>query len=213
MNFQALMTIIGDRPYFDLPTLLQLTGEKRQSVIVQLSRFQKQGKISPLRRGMYVFAGPFRKKTPAAVFLANRIYSPSYLSFHWALWYYDIIPEHVFEYTNVTTRVPRTFKNEFGVFSYTHIKQSCFGGYRTAELDGSRFLVAEPEKALADLWYIGKGEWTVERMAEMRFQNFKAISSGKLAAHIRLYGHQRLVRALQNWRHFIRLEKKGTKTL
>ena len=180
MKFADIISATRNLPYFDLATIAQLSGEPRQSLRMQLSRLVRQDKIKSLRRGMYVLGEPYRKVSPNPAMLANRIYTPSYLSFHWALGYYGLIPEKVVLYTSATTRGPRLFENEFGHFQYKHIKPDCFAGYQAVEIDRQKVLVAVPEKALLDLWHIADGEWTTERMGGMRFQNFEIVSRKKL---------------------------------
>ena len=213
MKFVDIVSATRNMPYFDLPTVAQLSGEPRQSLRMQLSRLIRQGKIKSLRRGMYVLGAPYRKVDPNPAILANRIYTPSYLSFHWALGYYGLIPEMVFMFTSATTRVPRLFKNEFGSFLYKHIKPDCFAGYQTVEIDRKKVLIAAPEKALLDLWHIENGEWTTERMASMRFQNFEAVSLKKLTGYVELFHSPRLVRAVRNWRAYVKAEMDGEKEL
>lgn len=213
MRFEQLVSAIRNMPYFDLATIAQLSGDPRQSLRMQLSRLVKQGKLKSLRRGMYVLGEPYRKVDPNPAFLANRIYSPSYLSFHWALGYYGLIPEMVFMFTSATARGPRLFKNEFGSFQYKHIKPDCFAGYQTVEIDRQKVLIAVPEKALLDLWHIENGEWTTERMASMRFQNFEMVSLKKLNKYIKMYHSPRLVRAVRNWQAYIKTETEGVKKL
>lgn len=208
-----LISATRNLPYFDLATIAQLSGEPRQSLRMQLSRLAKQGKLSPLRRGMYALGEPYRKVEPSPALLANRIYAPSYLSFHWALGYYDLIPEMVYMHTSATTRGPRLFKNAFGRFQYRHIKTECFTGYQTVEIDRQKVLVAEPEKALLDLWHIEKGEWTEERMASMRFQNFEMVLLKKLNRYAEMFQSPRLARAVRNWRAYVIEEMKGVKEL
>ncbi|MFH1476137.1 MAG: hypothetical protein ABIH24_01405 [Verrucomicrobiota bacterium] len=200
-------------PYFDLPTIVQLSGEPRPSLRMQLSRLIRQGKIKSLRRGMYALGEPYRKVNPNPAMLANRIYTPSYLSFHWALGYYGLIPEKVVLYTSATPRGPRLFKNEFGSFQYKHIKPDYFAGYQTIALDGQKVLIALPEKALLDLWHIEHGEWTTERMVSMRFQNFEMVSLKKLRKYVEMFHSRRLVRAVKNWRTYVKAEMKGVKEL
>jgi len=213
MKFSELIAIAGNMPYFDLATIVQLSEEPRQSLRMQLSRLVKQGKIKSLRRGMYALGEPYRKINPNSAVLANWIYTPSYLSFHWALGYYGLIPEMVFQFTSATPRVPRLFKNEFGSFLYRHIKPDYFAGYQTMKIDGQKVLIAEPEKALLDLWHIDNGEWTKERMASMRFQNFEVVSREKLGKYAELYQSPRLIRAVGNWRTYVTEEMKGVKEL
>ena len=213
MRFEQLIAAVRSMPYFDLPTVVQLSGEIRQSLRMQLSRLVRQGKIKSLRRGMYALGEPYRKVNPNPAMLANRIYTPSYLSFHWALGYYGLIPEKVVLYTSATARVPRLFENEFGRFQYKHIKPDCFAGYQTVEIDGQKVLIAVPEKALLDLWHIEDGEWTTERMAGMRFQNFEMVSLKKLSRYAEMFQSPRLVRAVRNWRAYAKAETKGEKEL
>lgn len=213
MKFADIISATRNMPYFDLPTVVQLAGGPRQSLHMQLSRLIRQGKVKSLRRGMYALGEPYRKVNPSPALLANRIYSPSYLSFHWALGYYALIPEHVFMYTSATTRVPRLFKNEFGSFQYKHIKPDCFAGYQTLKMDGQKILIALPEKALLDLWHIENGEWTTERMASMRFQNFEMVSLKKLIRYAATFRSPRLIRAVRNWRVYVKAEMEGMKNL
>lgn len=213
MRFEQLIAAIRNLPYFDLPTVVQLSDEPRQSLRMQLFRLVRQGKVKSLRRGMYVLGETYRKMSPNPAMLANRIYTPSYLSFHWALGYYGLIPEKVVLYTSATTRVPRSFENEFGHFQYKHIKPDCFAGYQTVAMDGQNVLIAVPEKALLDLWHIENGEWTTERMASMRFQSFEMVSPKKLNRYAEMFQSPRLVRAVRNWQAYVKAEMEGVKVL
>lgn len=213
MRFGELIKAVREMPHFDLAAIVQLAGEPRQSLRMQLSRLIRQRKIISLRRGMYVLGELYRKVNPNPAVMANRIYTPSYLSFHWALGYYGVIPEKVVLFTSATARVPRLFKNEFGSFQYKHIKPDCFTGYQTVDIDGQKVLIAVPEKALLDLWHIENREWTTERMASMRFQNFEIVSRKKLEKYAELYQSSRLLRAVKNWRVYVKAEMEGAKEL
>ena len=117
---------------------------------------------------MYALGEPYRRTALHAAALANKLHSPSYLSLQWALSYHGLIPEGVPAYTSITTRVGRSFSNPIGEFIYTHIKLPAFFGYSAQQIDGQDTMVAVPEKALLDVWYQGKGEWTCRRMEQMR---------------------------------------------
>jgi len=62
---------------------------------VQLSNREKKGLIIRLKQGLYVLNENNRKIEPSRIFLANSLYSPSYVSTAYALGYYDLIPEKV----------------------------------------------------------------------------------------------------------------------
>ena len=213
MKLAEIVSATRTMPYFDLATIAHLSGEPRQSLRMQLSRLVRQGKVKSLRRGMYALGEPYRKVSPNPALLANRIYTPSYLSFHWALGYYGLIPENVVLFSSATTRGPRLFANEFGRFQYTHIKPDCFAGYQTEAMDGQKVLIAVPEKALLDLWHIENGEWTTERIAGMRFQNLEMVSLKKLNKYAEMFHSPRLVRAVSNWQTYVKTEMKGVKEL
>jgi len=210
MKYHDLVKFLGQEGYFDLAALVQLAGERRESLCIQLHRWCKDGKLLALRRGMYVFpeVGGLTKINPAE--LANRLYTPSYISTYWALGYYGLIPEKVVTYTSVTSRVTRSFSNALGVFSYQSLKPAAFFGYRLMTMGDKRVLIADPEKALLDLWYLEHGAWSRERMEAMRFQNQDVIDEEKLHAYARRFQSPRLVKTVVEWTRVTRLENEGT---
>jgi predicted transcriptional regulator of viral defense system len=210
MKFDSLVDLVASRPFFDLATAVQLSGENRAGVRTQLYRWTRQGKILMLRRGMYALADRYRKVPINPAELANHLYRPSYLSGVWALGFYGLIPEKVATYTSVTSRVPRRFQNELGSYEYRNVKQIAFFGYRDAGIQGNQVLLAEPEKALLDLWHLGRGNWSEARMTEMRFQNQDAVSPEKLAAYANRFDSPRLRRAAELWCKVARLDEVGT---
>jgi hypothetical protein len=84
------------------------------------------------------------------MYVASRLYSPSYVSLETALSNYSIIPEVSMAVTSVTTKPTRTFKNQHGLFIYRTVKPACFSGYYVAQVSGFPVLIAEPEKAVVD---------------------------------------------------------------
>lgn len=200
MTFDALVGLVGSLSCFDLAMVVQLTGERRQSVTNQLSRLVKAGKVTALRRGLYVLAEHYRRTSVQPAELAGLIYRPSYLSGLWALSFYGLIPEGVPVFTSVTSRSPRRFTNSFGAFYYRHLKQSLFFGAKPMLISGRRVMVASPEKALVDHWHLNSGEWSVARMREMRFSPTPVINSKKLKAMLNEIDMPRLYRAYEVWR-------------
>lgn len=213
MNYDSLVKLTGAMPWFDLPLLVQAFDDRREGIRVQLSRWIKQGKVVGLRRSMYTLPDTYRRAalTPAA--LANQLYRPSYLSGLWALGFHDMIPERVVWLTSVTPRVPRRFENPFGIFDYRNIKQDCFFGCQTVTHGGQEILVAEPEKALLDHWHLTAGEWTAERIEEMRYQHVGKVSEAKLKTYADRFRSPRLSRAIHRWLKLSAEVEKGTVTL
>lgn len=213
MNFGELLTLAGDLESFDLALVVQALDERRDAILVQLSRFMKAGKVVGLRRGMYTLADAYRRVTLSTARLANQLYRPSYLSGLWALAAHDLIPERVVWLTSVTPRPPHRFENPFGVFDYRSLKQDAFFGYASLRYGEQDALVAEPEKALLDLWHLGSGEWTVERLGEMRFQNTETVSPEKLQDYAERFRSPRLLRAATRFLAQARESDEGTVSL
>ena len=213
MKFEDFLVKLGEHDFFDLATVVQLTEERRKSIQVQLYRWCKKGKLIPLRRGMYAIAAPYISRPINPAKMANHLYTPSYLSHHWALGYYGLIPEKVVTYTSISSRVPRHFENAYGVFTFRHVKPSVFFGYHSVQIDGQRVLMALPEKALLDLWYLEAGGWTQARMAEMRFQNMELVNSARLQEFAERFSSPKIANAVKAWLELKDSEEDGTVSL
>ena len=210
MKHDALLSLVAGQSYFDLATLVQLSGEPRTKLRTQLSRWVKAGKLLPLRRGMYAPAENYRTDAINPAELANQLYRPSYLSLEWALGFHGLIPEMVVTYTSVTSQAPQHFDNAFGRFDYRHVKQAAFFGMVTTTIQGQQVMLATPEKALLDYWYLNSGPWPRSRMAGMRFQHGDHIDRVRLRQGAERFASPRLQRAVGVWQAFIDDQQSGT---
>lgn len=98
-------------------------------------------------------------------FSANRIYRPSYISLWTALSHYGLIPEGVFQIYSVSTLKTQHFDTPLGVFIYQHLKPKLFFGYRIEQWQNKPLLMAEPEKALLDTFYLNE-HWKDQKDVE-----------------------------------------------
>jgi len=209
MTFDRFVQLLGHLPFFDLAMILQISGENKSKVKTQLYRWIKSGKIVALRREMYTLADRYRKAPLYPTVLANQLYKPSYLSGLWALNYYGLIPEKIVIYTSVTSRVPRTFTNQFGTFQYSNIRQSCFFGFSLRVIQQQNIWLSDPEKAILDVWHLNKGEWTIDRLSSIRFQNVEILDFEKLKQYANKFDSPRINRAVKNWDLFVEMGKEG----
>lgn len=88
--------------------------------------------------------------------VANAIYSPSYLSFDYALAYHGLIPERVYVYTSATFRKnkKKKYTNKIGTFTYCDVPAACYPyGIEIKEEGQYTYLIASAEKALCDKLY------------------------------------------------------------
>lgn len=117
----------------------------------KISALIKKGELIRIKKGVYVLGERYRRNLYSREALANLIYGPSYISLEYALSFYGLIPERVEELTSMTCNRSKTFNNFLGRFNYHH---SCPRHYPigvTYQLqENIGFLIATPEKALAD---------------------------------------------------------------
>lgn len=118
----------------------------------KVQALEKAGELIRLRRGLYVVNPELSGKPINVQLCANHIYGPSYVSLHWALRWYGLIPERVFRMTSVTIKPSKVFENTLGFFDYYKINREYFPvGVKSVTDDGISYLMATPEKALCDL--------------------------------------------------------------
>lgn len=116
----------------------------------ELHQLISEGLLTRLKKGLYIL----KTDSPSEEEIANILYKPSYISFEYALAYYNIIPEMVYQITSATTKPTRLFTVEHNSFSYYTIKLEAYTGYTLVKRGESRFYIAEPEKALVDYLYV-----------------------------------------------------------
>jgi len=133
-----------------------------------LTRWCHRGLLVKLRNQYYAFP-EYRQMPDFSRYVANRIYSPSYISLHSALAFYGMIPEEVVQLTSVTTLKTARFENDFGTFHYQNVKTPFYFGFEIKTIQSGRgLLFATPEKALLDLLYLNPYYKTEQDMEELR---------------------------------------------
>ncbi len=118
---------------------------------------KKQGILTPLKSGLYIYNSTSKEQSISKEIIANTLLGPSYISFDYALWYYSLIPESVYEVTSATTKRSKIFSTSFGTFSYRQIKKKLFSlGLNIKSIKSGNFIIASKEKALCDKVYYAK---------------------------------------------------------
>lgn len=182
------------------------------SVIFKLNQYQteyalaqlvKDGLLERVKRGLYTL----KTDAPNEKEIANALYKPSYISFDYALSYYNLIPEAVYEVTSATTNPTRLFITKNLSFGYYTIKKEAYTGYNLKNENERRFLIAEPEKAVVDYLYVlslgqrgllGKrivnDRLTIANLDEGKIRHFGAIfASPKLTEWIEKLLHKEVL--------------------
>ncbi len=168
MKYTDLAKALRNEEVFDLPLLEVLSGQGRDVLKVQLHRWIRDGKVVALRRGLYALGEEWSGEKNGAR-LANLMVQPSYLTGLWALSWYGLIPETVYEYTSAVTSRRQFYENKYGRFGYRALKPGLFRRWTDRECGGRKIRVAEPEKAVLDYLYWTAGD-PVQIMKTLRFQ-------------------------------------------
>lgn len=150
----------------------------------------QEGLFLRLKKGLYAL----KTDVPGEKEIANRLYRPSYISFAYALAYYNILPEMPYQVTSATTKSTRLFTIQDKVFAYYSVKKEVFTGYILKKEGELSFLIAEPEKALVDYLYfanIGRGP-SSDRL------NTSTLNKEKALEYARLYGRKSLIARIEN---------------
>jgi len=164
----------------------------------RLVEWQQKGYLLKIKRGYYCFSE--RNRGEHFLYLAaNKIYSPSYISFESALAYYNLIPEGVFTTISATTKNTANYSTSLGDFSYRHIKSALFFGYRLLKEKDFTIKIAEPEKVILDYFYINKIN-SFEEIKAIRFNKIIAkeiISFDKLRTYQKVFNSKILENRIQ----------------
>ncbi len=178
-------TIKGKKLYiFSANDIRALFGVSAVATASLLHRYKKQGFILQIKRGSYVFPDAL----PPDVYIANKLYSPSYISLEFALSYHGVIPETVYEITSVTTKATRRFETLGKIFSFRKIKKGAYTGYGIEKQGGLSFYIADAEKAFVDANYLR----LMNNQKPISRFNKEKIDSKKALCYAELFGKNNL---------------------
>ncbi len=182
MNYLDRLRLIKEKGMrlFSLREFCLLTGLSPHVAQITLGRYRQKGLVKRPKRGLYYFV----EFPPSDFGLANRMYSPSYISLETVLSQEGIIPETVYSVTSVAPKSARSFVVDGKVFEYSKIKPVAFTGYFKKE----EFLIAEPEKALVDYLYLASlGK---RRLSERLYLD--KLDQEKIKRYVELYNNRKL---------------------
>lgn len=170
MHYLRLLAFLQKNNYyiFSVRDLKNIFPEvKSKTLQNQLGFWVKKCYINRLRREVYELLQKGKVEIPD-LYVAGKLYSPSYISLETALFLYGIIPDVAAQVTSVTPKISRRFKNKYGLFIYHSIKDSAYQGYSLTEYSGFKIFLAEKEKALADFAYFAARGATEQDFEKLR---------------------------------------------
>jgi hypothetical protein len=136
-----------------IKTATMLKAELKDFVnpTVKIRRLVAGGELVPIIRGLYE-----TDRNIPGHYLAPVIYGPSYLSFEFALAYYSLIPEAVYNFTSATfeKKKAKQYTTPYGMFVYRDVPSEAYPlGVVLLSENGYEFQIASPEKAICDELY------------------------------------------------------------
>ena len=150
MRYQELKSRLKDFPVFSLADIRKIEASFHRR---QLSTWVEKKYIKKIRRGHYMFSDTVLNEE-VLFLIANRIYTPSYVSFESALSYYGLIPEGVYSITSACGRKTARFRTPIAEFTYRKIRPELLFGYNLQQIGNQRYKIAEIEKAVLDYLYL-----------------------------------------------------------
>lgn len=171
----------------------------------RLSEWQDKGYIKMIRRGYYIFSD-LEPSEPILFLIANKIYSPSYVSLEMAFAFYNLIPESVYAITSVSSEKTIKFKTEVGEFIYRRLKPELMFGYKLINCKNQNFKIAEIEKALLDYFYLNPHLKNENDFFELRFnvEEFRNIANReKLTFYLKEFKSKILAERIDKFLKFI----------
>ncbi|AXH09082.1 hypothetical protein AHALO_0696 [Malaciobacter halophilus] len=159
---------------FSHEMLYALLEKSVSNVNDKISNLVKSGELVRLKKGFYTFSKAYLTKPIDLISVANTLYTPSYVSFDYALSYYGMIPERVSEITSATSKNEKLFETPVGRFSYKKVPLKAYSvgiDWFYDEDEGGRF-IATPEKALCDKIRYDRGIGTLTQGAMVDYLKY-----------------------------------------
>jgi len=159
---------------FSHEMLYALLEKSVSNVNDKISNLVKNGELTRLKKGFYTFSKAYLTKPIDLISVANTLYTPSYVSFDYALSYYGMIPERVSEITSATSKNEKLFETPVGRFSYKKVPLKAYSlgiDWLYDENEGGKF-IATPEKALCDKIRYDRGIGTLTQGAMVDYLKY-----------------------------------------
>ncbi len=199
MTYNDFKNRVQKMPIVFSRDIMLRSGREKQVTLNQLGRWCRRGLLIKLRKGIFFLNSNDRKIMPSRVYIANQLYSPSYVSLEYALNFYDLIPESVSDLTSVSAKKTLLIKNELGQFVYRHCQPDFFRGFEALkDEEGLISFIAVPEKAIVDFIYFNLSRFKppYEEMLKesYRFQNVDSLNPKKIISFAKLIKNNKLLK-------------------
>ena len=203
MNYIKLKNFLKDYTIFSLNDIKMIDSSFYRR---RLNEWQDKGYIKKIIRGYYIFSD-LEINEYVLFEIANKIYSPSYISSEMALSYYHFIPESVYGITSVSTRRTYSFKTPIAEFIYKTVKPQLFFGYNLIKYNNKYIKIASLEKAILDYFYLhsdikGENDFASLRLNKEIF--LKEFNEEKLNKFLERFAQKSLTKRIESFGEFMK---------
>lgn len=137
----------------------------------KIKRLCNENKLYKLTRSIYC-----DEKNISPYLLSGIIYGPSYISFSYALSYYELIPERVVTITSATTnkKKKKEYTNFYGRYTYRDVPSAVFNKEIVYKVENNiAYMIATKEKALCDKLYELPPVKNINELKTLLFENLR----------------------------------------
>ncbi|MCL4377821.1 MAG: hypothetical protein M1409_05480 [Actinobacteria bacterium] len=203
MKYINLREKLRNFPVFSIRDIEKIEDKKFHRR--RLNEWQKKNYIKKIIKGYYSF-NDLEINEEILFEIANKIYSPSYISFEIALSYYELIPESVYKITSASTKKTYSFNTPVAKFDYKKIKESLFFGYEINNRDKYSYKIASPEKTILDFFYINSHIRDIDHFENLRINKnnfFKQVNEVRLFEYLEIFGNKSLSYRIKKFYKFL----------
>ena len=156
---------------FSHEILESILSDNVSNINAKIAYMVNKGELIRLKKGLYTLGEDYQTISIDMISLANTLYAPSYVSFDYALSYYGLIPERVYEITSATMRMKKEFDTPLGRFTYKPIPLQAYAlgvDWLYDDIHGGK-LIATSEKALCDKIRSDRG---IGRLSQQKLRDY-----------------------------------------
>ena len=201
MKYLDFRNALKPRLVFNLSDIRKISDNFDRRRLVE---WQDAGYITRIRNGHYCFTD-FEATELSLFYLANNIYSPSYISLQSAMSYYNLIPEAVFSIVSVSTLKTNYFGTTYSPFVYKNLKHELFFGYKLFKTNNFTIKIAEPEKLILDLCYFNKpkNELDFESLRISQERCIELINFDVLNSYLKIYNSSIMNKRVEMFKNYL----------
>jgi len=181
----SLLNILrGGNTVFTFKDILLASGETNASRLRRrIHYYVKAKELYPIRRGIYG-----KDKNYDRLELANKIFSPAYISFETVLAKEGVIFQH-YDQIFVASYLTREISCDGGVYDFRRLKDAVLANFLGIEIKAN-YSVASRERAFLDTLYLNTNYY---------FDNLSSIDWKKCQEILPIYGNKALAKRLDSY--------------